>query len=144
MKFTDLGRFLRGRREPAKGQDLAKLYAQFEDREAIYVEDAMVVPVRIHNISFDRRGIAAQATALPIPGLSDYSRSWTVQANWDYFRFDDVYWYGKYTSWRLWFDQETIDHVTGLYAQQSEETPLLERWQAVRSELRKLDQANRR
>jgi hypothetical protein len=136
MKLPDLGRFLRGRREPAQGNDLAKLHAQFENREAVYVEDAMVVRVRVHDIRFDRRGISAQATPIPIPGLTDFDRSWPIQAHWDHFRFSDSYWYGKYTPWRLWFDQDTVDQVTQLYAQEPEEKPLLERWRAVRDQLR--------
>jgi hypothetical protein len=136
MKNPLLDRLFPGRQRARDGHDRAGIQRQFEGRQAIYVEDDMIAPVRIHSILVDKRGLTAQATALPTPGLTDFEKTWTIRASWDHFRFSDDYWYAKYLRWRLWFDQDTFERVTHLYAQQPEEKPLLERWRDVSAAFR--------
>jgi hypothetical protein len=136
---------------PDESDNVSKLQANFEGKEAIYVEKGALL-VRVSDIrsSALRPTVAAQIDELPAPGLGvggfDRKRlnrrtplRWTIRAGY-LTEFSDDCWTMGYAGWSIYFEPRLVQAVLELASGFSPDVNTFERYRAI-SHLLQRDQA---
>lgn len=129
-------------RLPNDSNATSKLQANFEGKEAIYVEKGALL-VRVSDIRGPglRQTVAAQIDEVPAPGLGvggfDSSRlkrngplRWTIRAGY-LTEFSDYCWNMGYGGWSLYFEPRLVQSVLQLAAQFPADLDIIQRYTEI-------------